>query len=53
MVLFPKALFEDDFWPSGSQPYKSFNKILFLPKCGYEADKAMASHSSTLAWKIP
>ena len=42
------------------QKFKNKNKVLSLKKNNnirqlttYEAPKAMASHSSTLAWKIP
>ena len=30
-----------------------FGLVLFLPYLGVDSEKAMAPHSSTLAWKIP
>ena len=30
-----------------------FGLVLFLPYLGIDSEKAMAPHSSTLAWKIP
>ena len=42
-----------DFFPEQILVANVLYKIGYFPRLGFLAEKAMASHSSTLAWKIP